>query len=176
MKRQTIKIEDCEISFCSLEDGQGNILQFWYTVVPAYPEPIAQQMCRIERAEGELLRLNRIDQSSVAAKRLFSTDIITQHQDLLSYKTRHSTDFFFSATQQPPASGSKVALLGMCLLNITAKFRDGRFFYFDTSSDIRHMFAEQIVDDSACEHSDSEQQTQKVFDILQDGLCRLGAT
>jgi hypothetical protein len=69
-------------------------------------------------------------------------------------RKRQNTDIFLSVTEQPPASVVKLSLLGMCLSNITNKLR-GNIICFDTTSGIRHIYAEHLVDSVAGEHTDS---------------------
>ena len=81
-----------------------------------------------------------------------------------------------SLTEQPPIPSVKVVLLGMCLNNITEKHRNGKMFYFDTASGLRHIFAEHLVDADSDEHSNSEEQTRKIFKELEDKLSVLNAS
>jgi enamine deaminase RidA (YjgF/YER057c/UK114 family) len=64
----------------------------------------------------------------------------------------------------------------MCLSNITNKTRNENIVCIDTTSGIRHIFAEHLVDPRADEHSDSEKQTERIFRHLQKRLVEFNAT
>jgi enamine deaminase RidA (YjgF/YER057c/UK114 family) len=178
MKRGILKLLGTEINFSFLNDNNNNWLQFWYTIIPEKPEQIAVQIKTIEQAESELLKTLKIEKESAVTKRFFSSDLINHYDEIINYKKRHITDFFMSVTEQPPASNVKVALLGMCLSNIKSgsKVRDDKIFYFDTTSGIRHIFAEHLIDSSADEHSDSEKQTKNIFRYLGEKLSEFNTT
>lgn len=178
MEKGNLKLNGTEVKFFFLKDGSGNWLQFWYSIVPEKPEQIIQQITSIEQAESELFKIFKLGNETAVTKRFFSSDLITHKNELLNYKKRQNTDFFMSTTEQPPASGVKSALLGMCLNNIKAnsKSRDENIFYFDTTSGIRHIFAEHIIDSDADEHSDSEKQTEKIFGYLREKLSGFGTS
>lgn len=151
-------------------------MQVIYTIIPAKPEPIEEQVRTIENAEKEFYRIFKIESETSAAKRFFSSDLITHQNEIDNYRKRQNTDFFLSVTEQPPASTVKLSLLGMCLSNITNKLRDDNIICFDTASGIRHIYAEHLVDSVADEHSDSEKQTERIFSYLQKKLSALNAT
>lgn len=144
-------------------------MHFYYTIIPDYSEEIVEQLSRIEDAEAELLKTFSIDDNAVAAKRFFSSDLINHRDVVDTYKARQSTDFYCSVIEQPPAPCVKLTLMGMCLSNITDKFRDGNVFYFDTTSGIRHIFFEHLVDPDPSEGS--AKQTERVFGFLGEQLA-----
>lgn len=170
METGTLKLKGIEIKYSFLKDRNNNWMQFWYTIIPEKPEQIMSQIKTIEQAESELYKTFQIKNETAATKRFFSSDLIAHYNEINNYKKRQNTDFFMSVTEQPPASGVKLALLGMCLSNITAKHREDKIFYFDTTSGIRHFFAEHLIDSDADEHSDSEKQTGKIFGFLRQKL------
>lgn len=178
MKTGILKLLEAEIKFSFLNDGDGNWLQFWYTIVPEKPEQITDQIKTIEQAESELLKTFDIEKESAVIKRFFSSDLINHYSEIVNYKKRHITDCFMSVTEQPPASNVKAALLGMCLSNIKSgsKVRDDKIFYFDTTSGIRHIFAEHLIDPDADEHSDSERQTKNIFRYLGEKLSEFNTS
>ena len=151
-------------------------MQFWYSITPDRPEPIASQIETVERAERELLGSLGIDAGTVAARKFFSSDLMTHREALDAYKQRQVTDFFMSLTDQPPAVGAKLVLLGMCLSNISARHRDGEFFYLDTTPVYRHIFGEHLVDPAADESCDSATQTANLFRRLEEKLAALGTS
>src|SRR5512141_61625 len=151
-----IKLNGVEIRYSFLNGRDDHWMQVIYTIVPEKPEHIAEQVQTIEHAEKEFYRLFQIGSETAAAKRFFSSDLITHQSEIDKYRKRQNADFFLSVTEQPPASGVKLSLLGMCLSNITNKLRDDSIICFDTTSGIRHIYAEHLVDSSADEHADSE--------------------
>lgn len=171
-----IKLIGAEIRYSFLRDDKSNWLQVIYTIVPERPEHIADQIQTIEQAEQEFYSKFNIEKETAAAKRFFSSDLITHNSEIDNYKKRQNTDFFMSVTEQPPASGVKLSLLGMCLSNITHKLRDDKIICFDTTSGIRHIFVEHLIDSVADEHADSEKQTERIFGYLQDKLLEFNAT
>lgn len=171
-----VKLNGTEIRYGFLKDHDKRWMQVIYTIVPEKPEHIAEQVQTVENAEKEFYNMFKIGSETAAAKRFFSSDLITHQIEINKYKKRQATDFFLSVTEQPPASGVKLALLGMCLNNITNKLRDDGIICFDTTSGIRHIYAEHLVDSAADEHSDSEQQTARIFDYLQKKLLEFNAT
>jgi enamine deaminase RidA (YjgF/YER057c/UK114 family) len=175
MEKGRLNSAGCEICYALLKDGDG-WLMFWYSITPDKPQPIASQIASIAEAERALLENRGIGTDTVAGRRFFSSDLITHHNEIDEWKSRQTSDFFLSLTDQPPAGGAKLALLGMCLSNITAKCREGHFFYLDTPPAIRHIFAEQLMDDAADELSDSAQQTTRIFSLLEEKLACLGAS
>ncbi len=170
MQTDTLKLNGTEIKYTFLKDGKGNWLQLLYTITPEEPEQIKKQIETIEKAEAEFYEMFKVKKETSAWKRFFSSDLITHYDEIINYKERQSSDFSLSLTEQPPVSNVKIAMLGMCLSNITAKFRDDKIFYFDTTSGIKHIFAEHLVDADADEYSDSENQTEKIFNILKEKL------
>ena len=94
----------------------------------------------------------------------------------MKFKSKQETDFYLSLTEQPPSTGVKLAMIGMCLSNITAKHRRGNVFFIDTTTGIKHIFAEHLVDSTADENSNSEIQTTNIFSLLQDKLSEFNAT
>lgn len=176
MKTGAASINETDVRFSRLEDGSGNFQQFWYSIVPRRPEPIADQVQRIEEAERALLGSAGIQPSAVAVKHVFSSDLINHLAALRGCQQREESDFALFLTQQPPANGVKLALLGMCLGNITGKSRQDDVFLCDTSSGIHHIFLEHLTDAEANEDTDVEAQTARVFAILQEKLSAQGAT
>jgi enamine deaminase RidA (YjgF/YER057c/UK114 family) len=171
-----LKLTGTEIRYSFLRDHESNWIQVIYTIIPEKPEHIADQIQTIENAEKEFYSMFKIGNETAAAKRFFSSDLITQNPEIANYKKRQHTDFFMSVTEQPPASGVKLSLLGMCLSNITNRLRDENIICFDTTSGIRHIFAEHLIDSDADEHSDSEKQTELIFGYLQKKLSEYEAT
>lgn len=163
---------EAEIKYSLLKNSKHNWLQFWYAIIPEKPEQIADQVKTIKQAESELYKFFKIEPETSVTKRFFSSDLTNHYREFIKYKEKQPSDFFMSLTEQPPASGVKAALLGVCLSNVKAnsKFRNGKFFRFDTTSGTRHIFAEHIVDSEAGENSDSEKQTKKIFRFLKDKL------
>jgi enamine deaminase RidA (YjgF/YER057c/UK114 family) len=171
-----IKLIGTEIRYSFLRDRDNHWMQVIYTIVPEKPEHIAEQIHTIENAEKEFYSIFKIGNETAAAKRFFSSDLITHNREIDKYKKRQNTDFFMSVTEQPPAPGVKLSLLGMCLNNITNKLRDDNIICFYTTSGIKHIYAEHLVDSAADEHSDSEQQTARIFGHLQKKLLEFNAT
>lgn len=171
-----LKLIGTEIRYSFLRDNENNWIQVVYTIIPERPEHIADQIRTIENAEKEFYSMFKIGNETAAAKRFFSSDLITHNSEIDNFKKRQNTDFFMSVTEQPPASGVKLSLLGMCLNNITNRFRDENIICFDTTSGIRHIFAEHLIDSGADEHSDSEKQTERIFGYLQKKLLESNAT
>ncbi len=176
METGILKLTGTDVRYSILKDSNDCWVQFYYTIVPERPELIADQIRTIEQAETELFETFKIDSTTAAVKKLFSSDLINHRDEITSYKQRQETDFFFSPTEQPPVPSAKAALLGMCLSNITDKFRDENVFYFDTTSGIRHIFAEHLIDPDSDEHSDSQKQTSRVFSILKKMLSKFDTT
>jgi len=174
MKTGSVNLVGAVIRYSILKDSSGKWLQFYYAIVPEQPEQIADQMRTIERAETELFEMFEIDAHSATARRFFSSDLINHRDTLLDYKKRQDTDFYFSLTEQPPISAVKLALLGMCLSNITGKSRDDNVFYCDTTSGIRHIFVEHLIDPDPAE--DSAKQTERIFEFLKQKLSKFSAT
>jgi len=170
MQTVILKLNRTEIKYAFLKDSNNNWLQLLYTIIPEEPEQIKDQIETIEKAESEFYEMFNIKNETAAWKRFFSSDLITHYDEIMNYKKRQSTDFSMSLTEQPPASNVKVAMFGMCLSNITTKFRDDKIFYFDTTSGTKHIFAEHLIDPDADEHSDSEKQTEKIFGLLREKL------
>ncbi len=173
---EIIRLHGTEIRYRILRDGEDRWMQVLYTIVPEQPEPLFNQITNIELAENDFFQMFEIEPESVAAKRFFSSDLLTHGGEIEKYRQRQRADFFMSVTEQPPASGVKLSVLGMCLSNITSRFRNNHIICFDTSSGIRHLFAEHIIDNDADEHADAEKQTEKIFGYLQRSLSELGAT
>lgn len=176
METGFIKLSGTEIRYSFLKDRDNRWMQVIYTIVPEEPKHITEQVRIIENAEKEFYGMFKIGSETAAAKRFFSSDLITHHDEIDKYRKRQNTDFFLSVTEQPPASGVKLSLLGMCLSNITNKLRDGSIIWFDTTSGIRHIYAEHLVDSTADEHSDSEKQTERIFFYLQKKLSEFNTT
>jgi enamine deaminase RidA (YjgF/YER057c/UK114 family) len=174
--RGKMRLLGTEISYGFLKDNDNRWMQVIYTIVPEKPEQITDQIQTIENAEREFYGIFNIGNETAAAKRFFSSDLINHRSEIENYRKRLNTDFFMSVTEQPPASGVKLSLLGMCLSNITSKIRDDNIICFDTTSCIRHIFAEHLIDAVADEHSDSEKQTEKIFGYLQNKLSEFNAT
>jgi len=177
METGILKVNGADIKYSFLKDKTGNWMQFWYSIIPEKPQHISRQIATIEQAEDRLYKQFGIGHDSAAIKRFFSSDLITHYPEILNFKKRQGSDFFMSVTEQAPAPSVKAVLLGMCLNNIKAgtKSRDGNLFYFDTTSNVRHIFAEHLIDNEADEHADSEKQTARIFSYLKDRLAKLDA-
>lgn len=178
MDKGVLLFHDIEVKYSFLRDKNNNWAQFFYTIVPEHPQKITEQVKTIEDVEKKLFKQFNIPPETVILKRFFSSDLITHYNEIIEFKKRQSNDFFMSLTEQPPATNAKLALLGMCLSNIKpdSKRRKDNVFYFDTTMDVKHLFFEQIIDDEADEHSDSEKQTQRIFQSLQMRLSDFNAT
>ncbi|MFC1554133.1 Rid family hydrolase [candidate division KSB1 bacterium] len=176
METGILKLNGIEIKYSFLKDNEQHWMQVVYTIVPEKPEQIVDQIKNIEKAEKDFFKKHNLGKETPLFKRFFSSDLINHNNEIDNYKKRQDTDFFMSVTEQPPATGAKVALLGMCLSNITKKYRKDNLICFDTTSDIKHIFLEHIVDASADEHSDSEKQTENIFNYLRDKLSGYNAT
>ena len=163
METGRIKLGEVEARYGFLLDSAQRWTEFWYEITPDHPQKIAEQIRTVETAEAELFKTFNIPSESAASKRFFSSDLLSHYAELSSYKQRQPADFFFSVTEQPPAVGGKIALLGLCLSHITAKRRDKEFLYLDSNVGVQHIFAEHLLDPEADEHSDSEKQTAKIF-------------
>lgn len=174
MERGTVKFAGVVIKYSFLKDNDRSWLQFYYSIIPDHPEQIEDQIRTIERAEQELFKTLNVDLDGSVVKRFFSSDLINHRDALVAYKKRQTTDFYFSLTEQPSVSAVKLALLGMCLNNITGKFRDDNVFYCDTTSGIRHIFVEHLIDPDPVE--DSAKQTERIFSFLKDKLAKHNAT
>lgn len=176
MKMGMLKLTDAEVKYSFLNDCAGNWMQFWYSIMPYRPDQIKNQMKTIEQSEHETFSILGINSETSAIRRFFSSDLISHHKEILNFKSQQKTDFFLSITEQPPSTGVKLALLGMCLNNITAKHREENIFFFDTTTGIRHIFAEHIIDKETNEYSNSEIQTTNIFNTMRDKLSRFNAT
>ncbi len=176
METGVLKLNGTEIKYSFLKDNEKRWMQVMYTIVPEKPEQIVDQIKNIEKAENDFFKKHNLGNETAAVKRFFSSDLITHNNEIENYKKRQHTDFFMSVTEQPPATGVKIVLLGMCLSNITKKSRDDKMICIDTTSDIKHIFFEHIVDVAADEHSDSEKQTKNIFNYLRDKLSGYNAT
>lgn len=174
METGATNLAGASIQYSFLRDGSGRWLQFYYTIVPDRPEPIARQMCTITQAEAALFTHVGISDNTAAVRRFFSSDLVNHRDTLLNYKNRQKPDFYFSLTEQPPITSVKLALLGMCLSNITARFRKDNVFYFDTTSGVRHIFVEHLIAPDSAE--DSAKQTERIFASLRQRLSELNAT
>lgn len=173
MEYGVVNLNGTEIKYSILHDSKNKWLHFFYTIIPERPASIADQIKTIELAENELFNKFQIENSTATVKRFFSSDLINHHSEIMNYKNRQNTDFYLSLTEQPPVPSVKVVLLGMCISNIKAKYRDDKLFYFDTTSGLRHIFAEHLIDADSDEHSDSEKQTKKIFKDLGERLAKL---
>ncbi|MFC1707848.1 Rid family hydrolase [Planctomycetota bacterium] len=176
METSSLKLSGTEVQYSFLKAGGDRWIQFYYSITPDRPEQIAEQIRTIEQAESELFGALEVNHETAVWKRFFSSDLISHKDEIMSYKERQGTDFFMSLTEQPPASHVKAALMGMCICSITAKFREGNVFHFDTASGIKHIFAEHLVDPNASEHADAEQQTDAIFSLLREKLSAFDAT
>ncbi len=176
MKVGILMHADAELKYSFLYDHSGNWMQFWYSIVPMSPEPIRNQIETIKQAEDEMFIKLDINPDTSVIRRFFSSDLISHHDEIMKFKSEQVTDFYLSCTEQPPSTGVKLALIGMCLNNITAKHRHDNIFFFDTTTDIRHIFAEHLVDSDADENSNSEIQTTNIFSLLKDKLKEFNAT
>ena len=176
MEKGILKSNATEIKYSFLQDRNKDWKQFWYTIIPEKPEPIAEQIKTIELAEAELYKQFSIKTETAASKRFFSSDLISHRGEIMKYKERLKTDFFISITEQPPLSQVKVSLLGMCLSNIKSKSRDKDVISIDMKSGFKHIFDEHLMDREADEHSASEEQTRKIFNILENKLAKFNTS
>jgi enamine deaminase RidA (YjgF/YER057c/UK114 family) len=176
MKVGLLKHTGAEIKYSFLCDHSDNWMQFWYSITPAHPETIENQIETIKHAENEIFIKLGINPKSSVLRRFFSSDLISHRAEIMRFKSQHETDFYLSLTEQPPSTGVKLAMIGMCLSNIAAKHRHGNVFFIDTKTGIKHIFAEHLVDNDADENSNSEIQTTKIFSLLQDKLSEFNAT
>ncbi len=176
METGILKLKGTEIKYSLLKDKNNCWMHFFYTIIPEKPEQIVDQINTMEQAEIRLLENFKIENKTATVKRFFSSDLINHHDEIINYKKRQNTDFFMSLTEQPPVPSVKVVLLGMCLNNITDKHRDDKIFYFDTTSGLRHIFAEHLMDSYSDEHSNSEKQTKKIFKYLEEKLSALNTS
>lgn len=174
METGTLKRTGAKIKYSVLKDRNNHWMQFYYTIVPERSEQIADQIRTIEQAEEGLFQMFGIAKAASAVKHFFSSDLFNHHKELVEYKKRQNTDFYFALTEQPPVSCVKLALLGMCLSNITNKFREDDIFYFDTSSGIRHLFVAHLVDPNPAENS--EEQAERIFAFLREKLSRFNTS
>ncbi len=176
METGLVKLTGTEVRYSLAKNRDSRWMQVLYTIIPERPEHIADQVRTIENAEKQFYDMFGIGNESAAAKRFFSSDLITHHGEIENYRKRQDTEFFMSVTEQPPACGAKLSLLGMCLSNIARKSRNENFICIDTTSGIRHIFAEHLIDPLADEHSDSEKQTERIFRNLRKKLLEFDAT
>ncbi len=176
MKNGILKLNNTEIKYSFLNDKDEKWLHFFYTIIPDNPEQIGDQITTLEQAEIDFLKHFKIDNKTAAVKKLYSSDLINHHDEIMNFKNRQNTDFFMSLTEQPPIPSVKVVMLGMCLNNITQKYRDDKMFYFDASAGLRHIFAEHLMDEDADEHSNSEIETKKIFAYLEDKLSGMNTS
>jgi enamine deaminase RidA (YjgF/YER057c/UK114 family) len=95
---------------------------------------------------------------------------------LRAYKARQPVDFFCSQTEQPPAAGVKLAMLGLCLSRVTSRSRRDDVLVLDTPIGVRHVFAGHLTDPGADEHRTAEQQMTAIFHQLQDKLAAMSTT
>lgn len=174
METGTLQLEHVEAKYSFLKDSGNRWMEFYYALHPQKTEPIGEQMRALERAETGLLGSLGIDESTAVMKRFFSSDLINHRTEILSYKERRKTDFFLSLTEQPPVPAAKLAMLGLCLSNVATKERRGDLFLFNTTSGIRHIFAEHLTASNSDE--DAEQQTARVFGDLEKRLAEFGAS
>lgn len=178
MKTGFLKLNDTDIKYSILNDNNGNWIQFFYTITPGQPEKILDQIKTIEDAEEKLFESLSIGYETLAMKRFFSSDLINHYNEFSNHKRKQNTDFFLSLIEQPPVSGVKTSLLGMCLNNIIpdSKCRKDNTFYFDTKSKVKHIFTEHLIDPDANENSTSEKQTRVVFNLLEKKLSDFNTT
>ena len=172
MKREAIKLEGATACVSLLEDGQGHWMQCTFSIVPDAAEPFAQQLDTIERAEAAVFERFGIAPETILFRRFFSSDLINHREGLLAFKQRQASDFFYSLTEQPPVPATKLALLGLCLANITDKHRDGEMLCCNTTSGIGHLFVEHLTDPER----DACRQTETIFTRLREKLSAYGAT
>lgn len=168
MKTGSLYVQGADVKYSALQDENGNWMQFWYSILPGKPEPLVRQLETIESVEEALFADLSIPKESIALRRFFSSDLITHRDTILDFKQRKGVDFFLSMVEQPPATNVKLALLGMCLSNIKpeGRHRDGNVFVLETTSNIKHFFAEHLIDEEANERSDSANETTKIFGML----------
>ncbi len=174
MRKGKLDSNRAEILYSVLENGRGEWLEFFYTIVPREPERIADQLAEIEQAEATLLAMFGIGPDQVAAKRFFSSDLTNHREALGAYRERRNTDFFFSLVEQPPVRNVKLAMLGLCLSNITGKTRDRGLLRLDTASGVCHVFAERLTAPCADSGASAEEQTRAIFEALEDALGAQG--
>ncbi len=174
MKTGILKLDNAEVRYSILFDSTDQWLQFYYSIIPNEPQQIAEQIRTIENAEAALFRTFGMTPEDIAVKHFFSSDLINHRSELMRYKERQKSDCYFSLTEQPPVTSVKLALLGMCLSNITEKTREENVFHCNTTSGIRHIFIEQLIDPDPS--GDSKKQTETVFNILKNKLSRFNIT
>ncbi len=170
----TMTTADARVTCSTLGSPHGDWMQCLYSVVPKRAEPVADQISGIDRAEAALFAHLGIDGGSVVARRFFSSDLINHRDALLAYRNHLRHDCFFSITGQPPVQPVKLAMLGMCLNNVTARSRNDNRFCCETTSGARHIFVEQLMDPDPL--ADSELQTQRMFEALRQKLSDVGAS
>jgi len=178
METGFIKLAGADVKYSFLRTGEETWQEFWYSIVPQKSKPIADQIREIEQAEFELFESQNIAPETIAARRIFSSDLINHSDEIDKYKTRQKSDFFLSVTEQPPANNFKIALMGMCLYNIlpNGKIRNDNIICMDTDTGIKHIFIEHLLDIEADEYSDAESQTTKIFNFLEEKLAEFGTT
>jgi len=178
METGFIKLAGADVKYSFLRTGEETWQEFWYSIVPQKSKPIADQIREIEQAEFELFESQNIAPETIAARRIFSSDLINHSDEIDKYKTRQKSDFFLSVTEQPPANNVKIALMGMCLYNIlpNGKIRNDNIICMDTDTGIKHIFIEHLLDIEADEYSDAESQTTKIFNFLEEKLAEFGTT
>ena len=174
MDTGSMDLEGAYVRYSFLRDVNGEWLQFHYTIVPQQAEQIEHQLRTVELAEEQLLRHFEIAPETAILKRFFSSDLINHRQHLLDFKAAKDDDFYFAMTEQPPVSNVKLALMGMCLSNITRKSRNANIFLCSTTSGIRHIFAERLTDPDP--NGDSAKQTEGILELLAEKLRPYGAT
>lgn len=176
MEYGRLPCHDAEVRYAFLRDRERRRAEFWYALTPARPLPLPDQLRALERVEQDLFRALDVPAESVASRRFFSSDLCSHDDALRAYTRRQPADFFFSAAEQPPAVGVKLALLGLCLDRITARRRTGDILCLESSAGIRHLFAEHLLDPDADERRDAERQMTAIFHRLQDQLAALGTS
>ncbi len=174
MKWESIKTEGATTNVSMLEDRKETWMQCTYTITPDAPQPIDQQLATIEKAEAALFTQLGIPPESILFRRFFSSDLINHREALLDFKQRQPSDFFYSLTEQPPVPAKKLALLGLCLANITNKTRDAELLCCETTSGIQHLFVEHLIDPDA--QDDAAHQTERIFNRLRQTLSAYDAT
>ncbi len=174
MKRKTIKLSGATACVSILEDRHGQWMQCTFSIVPDAPQPFQQQLSTMLKAEAAVFEKFGIAPETILFRRFFSSDLINHREDLLAYKQSQTSDFFYSLTEQPPVPAVKLALLGLCLANITEKVRDEELLCCNTTSGIRHLFIEHLTDPDP--DGDVGQQTDRIFARLRDKLSAYNAT
>ncbi len=161
MQSGSRRTDSAETQYAFLEDGTGRLAEFWYTIAPEHHLRFPEQLAAIGEAEAAILREFAIPPAQVVSRRFFSSDLQQHGESLRQYEAQQGEDCFFSVVEQPPASGARIALLGLCLGSAREKRRHGRCFVVEADVGVRHIFIEHLAVDDA--QADAEAQTTRLF-------------